>query len=165
MPKSTILILLALPVITALGGCSTASPIMETSKGYSGFENAVYKGNITEASENTQNLTEYRVFQQGDTGFVALNDVRARAESRANRHCEQRGLGYRTIREQTSVPPHILGNFPRVELIFVCEESSKSQSKNYANAYAQLERLGRLLEKKLITKDEFDKEKEKLFKD
>jgi hypothetical protein len=160
--------IIALPIIllivSYIQGCSTASPIIETSKSQSGFSDAVYKGEIIEVSKNTQNLTEYRVFQHGDSGFVALNTVRARAESRANRFCEQRGLAARSIREQSSVPPHILGNFPRVELTFVCEEATKSQSKNYGEAYQQLETLGNLLEKGLITQDEFNQEKAKLFK-
>lgn len=72
-------------------------------------------------------------------------------------------MAYRVISEQTSVPPHILGYFPRIELVFVCEEASKGQTKNYAESYEQLERLGGLLEKGLITKQEFDSEKKKIF--
>jgi hypothetical protein len=146
-----------------LQACSTASPIMEASKSVSGFKDAAFTGEVVEVSENTQGLVEYRIFQHGNSGFVTLNEVREMAENRANRHCEQRNLGYRVIKEQTSLPPHILGNFPRVELLFVCEEASKSQAKNFAETYEQLERLGRLLEKELITKEEFEREKAKLF--
>lgn len=156
--------LLIFSTLLFLGGCATASPIMEADKLQSQFSDAVYKGTKIIVSENKEGLTEYRVFQHGDNGFVSLNDVRSGAEGRANRFCEQRRMAYRVLEEQTSIPPHILGNFPRVELVFVCEEASKSKSSNSAEAYEQLERLGNLLEKGLITKEEFNTEKSKLFK-
>nr|WP_297347606.1 SHOCT domain-containing protein [uncultured Glaciecola sp.] len=156
-------LLFTLSLIALTQACSSASPIIEAAKSNSGFQNAVFEGNITSVSDNENELIEYRVFQHGNSGFVTLNEVREMAENRANRFCEQRKLGYQVIKEQTSVPPHILGNFPRVELIFVCEEASKSKTKNSVEAYDQLERLGRLLEKGLITREEFEKEKAKLF--
>lgn len=156
-------LLFNISVLLLLQACSSASPIIEASKSNSGFENAVFEGNTIAVSGNEKGLIEYRVFQHGNSGFVTLNEVREMAENRANRFCEQRNLGYQVIKEQTSVPPHILGNFPRVELIFVCEEASKSNARNSAEAYEQLERLGRLLKNSLITKEEFEKEKAKLF--
>jgi hypothetical protein len=155
--------LFTLSLIALLQACSSASPIIEASKSNSGFDNAVFEGNVVAVSDNEKGLIEYRIFQHGNSGFVTLNEVREMAENRANRFCEQRNLGYQVIKEQTSVPPHILGNFPRVELIFVCEEASKSKAKNSVEAYEHLERLGRLLEKGLITREEFEKEKAKLF--
>jgi hypothetical protein len=156
-------ILFNLSILALLQGCSSASPIIEASRSNSGFESAVFEGTVINVSENENELMEYRIFQHGNSGFTTLNEVREMAENRANRFCEQRKLGYQVIKEQTSVPPHILGNFPRVELIFVCEEASKSKTTNGVEAYDQLERLGRLLEKGLITNEEFDKEKAKLF--
>lgn len=156
-------LLLTLGCVSILQACSSASPIIEASKSNSGFDSAVFEGRVTKVSKNEKGLIEYRIFQHGNSGFVTLNEVRGMAENRANRFCEQRSLGYQVITEQTSVPPHILGNFPRVELIFVCEEASQSKTRNSAQAYEQLERLGRLLDKGLITKEEFEKEKAKLF--
>jgi len=160
LPKK---LLSTLSLIAILQACSSASPIIEASKSKSGFENAMFDGNSILVSDNEDGLTEYRIFQHGNSGFTTLNEVREMAEKRANRYCEQRALGYRVVKEQTSVPPHILGNFPRVELIFVCEEASKSKAKNIAETYEQLERLGRLLKEGLITKEEFENEKAKLF--
>jgi hypothetical protein len=154
----------AIILLSTLQACSSATPIIEASKSNSGFDNAIFEGERVSVSKNDAGLIEYRIFQHGNTGFMTLNEVREMAETRANRFCEQRNLSYRVIKEQTSVPPHILGNFPRVELIFVCEEASKSKTKNTSAAYEQLERLGRLLEKGLITRKEFDTEKAKLFK-
>lgn len=143
-------------------GCAQTTPIIEVTKSKSGFSDAVYSGEKIQVSKNEEGLTEYRVFEQAETGFVDISQVRENTEKRANKYCEQRNLAYRAIQEQTSVPPHILGNFPRVEILFVCEEASKSKSKNYAEAYTQLEVLGRLLEKGMLTKEEFESEKIKL---
>lgn len=156
-------LLLTLGCVSILQACSAATPIIEASKSNSRIDSAVFEGSVTNVSNNENGLIEYRIFQHGNSGFVTLNEVREMAENRANRFCEQRELGYQVITEQTSVPPHILGNFPRVELIFVCEEASQSKTRNSAQAYEQLERLGRLLDKGLITKEEFEKEKAKLF--
>lgn len=155
--------LISLSFVLILQACSSASPIIEASKSSSGFDSAVFEGNFTRVSDNDRGLIEYRIFQHGNSGFITLNEVREMAENRANRFCEQRGLGYQVLTEQTSVPPHILGNFPRVELVFICEEVSQSKTRNSVKAYEQLERLGRLLDKGLITKEEFEKEKAKLF--
>lgn len=161
--KTALLNLSIIATILFFVGCAKRTPIMEASKIKSGFSNAVYSGEKVQASSNNENLTEYRVFEQADTGLVSLNHVTENTERRAIRYCEQRNLAFRAIQVQSSVPPHILGNFPRVEIIFVCEEASKSKSKNYSQAYEQLEVLGRLLKDGLITKQEFNLEKEKLF--
>jgi len=161
--KTTIVFLSIITTTLFFTGCAKTTPIMEASKLKSVFTNAIYSGEKIQVSNNNKGLIEYRIFEQAETGFVPISQVRENIEKRANKYCEQRNLAYRAIQEQTSVPPHILGNFPRVEIIFVCEEASKSKSKNYSQAYEQLETLGRLLEKGLITKEEFNLEKEKLF--
>jgi len=143
-------------------GCASSTAIQQADITESGFQGAIYQGRTTVVSENTQNLPEYRVFQRGSTGFVELDTVRARAEGRANKFCDQRNMASRVIIEQASTPPHIIGNFPRVELIFVCEEASKSASSNRAEAFRQLETLANLLERGVITQAEFDKEKSRL---
>ncbi|MGJ0360700.1 SHOCT domain-containing protein [Aliarcobacter cryaerophilus] len=161
--KKAIVTLSTIVFVLILSGCAKISPIMEASETKSGFAGAVYSGEKVSVSDNKEGLIEYRVFEQAETGFVPLSKVLDNVEKRANKYCEQRNLSYRAISEQTSVPPHILGNFPRVELVFVCEEASKSKSKNFSEAYQQLEVLGNLLEKGLITKEEFDLQKAKIF--
>ena len=36
------------------------------------------------------------------------------------------GDGFRAWLQQSSVPPHVLGNFPRVELVFICVDKKSS---------------------------------------
>jgi hypothetical protein len=69
-----------------------------------------------------------------------------------------------SLRETTATPPYILGNFPRVEIIFGCVD------KIYATGaaggddpkYDKLVNLKKLLDAKIITQQEFDAEKAKI---
>jgi hypothetical protein len=65
------------------------------------------------------------------------------------------------IAEQTSSHPHILGNFPRIEIVFVCTEKPlESDSAPVAeDPYERLERLKKLLDAGVISQEEFDQEK------
>jgi hypothetical protein len=57
------------------------------------------------------------------------------------------------------------GNFPKVELIFVCTESKvtkqNSQLINHNQKYQDLKQLKELLDSGVITEEEFKKEKQK----
>lgn len=101
-------------------GCAATGAIQPASKLKSGFDGVVYPGETTVIDAPTPNTEAYRVFNQGATGFVLLEANREDAEARATRFCEQRQQVIRSLQETVSKPPHILGNFPRVELVFEC---------------------------------------------
>ncbi len=65
------------------------------------------------------------------------------------------------ISEQASSPPHILGNFPRFELVFVCTEKSPVASSPVPSEdpYERLLRLKQLLDAGVISAEEFEQEK------
>ena len=158
------IVYLILPLILILQACSSASPIQEVGVSQSGFSGAVFEGKLTEVSQNESSLTEYRVFQHGDSGFERMSSVRYQAESRANTFCDQRNMAARTIRERAAVPPYILGNFPRLELIFVCEPSTLNvnSSGDGSSKWSQLEALANLRDRGIITEQEFLQQKEKI---
>ena len=115
--------LLSALTVTILAGCSVYGPISPASS-KSGFDGAVYSGQMTTInSPQTENV--YRVFSQSATGFIpvaaALND----AETRAIRHCDQQGKKYRVLTETVSTPPHVLGNWPRAEIVFECVSEAR----------------------------------------
>lgn len=110
-------LLFALALLT---GCAQTSAIHLAASQQSPFEGAVYSGEQTTIAKTPDGAEEYRVFHQGATGFVPLQAVRDEAEGRATRFCERSGKMVLPLREVASRPPHILGNFPRVELIFAC---------------------------------------------
>jgi hypothetical protein len=107
---------------TLLGGCSATGAIKPVATSKSAFEGAVYQGETTILNSPTPGGVEYRVFNQGGSGFVSLDANREDAERRATKFCTQNDKNFRPLRETLSKPPHILGNFPRVELVFECVE-------------------------------------------
>jgi hypothetical protein len=69
-----------------------------------------------------------------------------------------------SLRETTAKPPYILGNFPRVEIIFGCVDkvSAVSTAASDDPKYARLINLKKLLDAKIIKQQEFDSEKAKI---
>ncbi len=146
-------------------GCASSSTIQPANASRSHFEGAVYGGELNVVAEDKSGSEQYRVFEQGATGFVSLQSVRETAEQRANEFCARQGGVPKTLTEHTSKPPHILGNFPRVELVFIC-----TPKPNLAAApatfqdltYVKLANLKKLLDEGVITKEEFEKQKAKI---
>jgi hypothetical protein len=109
----------------------------------------------------------YRVFIQGATGFVSMSSVRDDAEQRAAAFCRAKGeKRWDAIEETTANPPYILGNFPRIEIVFQClTPPQKIDSVGVSVPdlkYIKLVDLKRLLDTGVITQAEFDREKAKI---
>ena len=67
--------------------------------------------------------------------------------------------------EQISQPPYILGNFPRIEIVFALIEKSENTSpRPERDRYAEIEKLKKLLDQGALTQDEFEREKAKILK-
>jgi hypothetical protein len=66
---------LALSIFTLLAACANTTPIQITSVGKSEFEGAVYSGQSTDIEAPIPGLEKYRVFQQGATGFVSVQEI------------------------------------------------------------------------------------------
>jgi len=159
------------PLVTALAvtaiilsGCADTSTIQPAGSSKSQFEDAVYGGESVTISSTTPGSEEYRVFHQGATGFVSVQSVRASAEQRATEFCDRRGKAMKPLRETTSKPPHILGNFPRVELIFGCVDKPPSVGSPAGDdpKYTKLVNLKKLLDSGVLTPEEFEREKAKI---
>lgn len=158
-------IIVILSAIVLFTGCSQMTPIQTASDSKSHFSDAVYQGENTEGIKDDTNATSYRVFHQGSSGFTSLSAVRASAERRASTFCSAKGKAMTVTSIHTSTPPHILGNFPRVELLFVCLEKEDSVTSNKVTKYEKLAQLKKLLDNGTLTQDEFDNEKKKILKD
>lgn len=118
-------LLLALPVLLIVG-CAVSGPIVSGSN-KSGFDGAVYAGQTTVVNETPISGKTYRVFNQGSTGFVSADGNLEDAKNRAKSFCHERDLRYRLLSETISTPPHVLGNFPRAEIVFECVEKPKQE--------------------------------------
>jgi hypothetical protein len=67
------------------------------------------------------------------------------------------------VSEFTAKPPYILGNFPRIEINFVCaEEQNPSDNIKTKNKYEKLSQLKVLLDNGAFSKEEFKIEKKKI---
>jgi hypothetical protein len=154
---------LAFPAII-LSGCADTSTIQSVSLSKSQFEGAVYRGESVTISSTTPGSDEYRVFHQGSSGFVSLQSVRADAEQRATEFCDRKGKAIKPLREMTSKPPYILGNFPRVELIFECVDKAASVGTPSGDdpKYTKLLNLKKLFDSGVLTQEEFGREKAKI---
>ena len=154
---------LALGIVTLLVACASTTPIQIASVGKSEFEGAVYSGQTTDIEAPVPGLEKYRVFQQGATGFISVQNVRSGVEEIANNFCARKGKTMHAVSETASKPPHILGNFPRVELVFQCiDRQSTKPSPTDADKYGKLEALKKLLDSGALTQQEFEAEKAKL---
>jgi hypothetical protein len=140
----------------ALSGCALASPIKPAATSSSPFW-FFWWGDpemlVSEVPEGEQ----FRISHRGSTGFTSISALRRSAQARAAEYCDGKGRDMTPISEQTSSPPHILGNFPRVEIIFACTERPADTSTE--DPYERLIRLRQLLDGGVISQEEFEREK------
>jgi hypothetical protein len=151
-------------MVVILFGCAETSTIQPAATSKSQFEDAVYGGESVTVSESTSGVEEFRVFHQGATGFVSIQSVRYDAEQRASEFCDRKGKAMNVLQETTSKPPYILGNFPRVELIFNCVEKTIFTKPPVTDdsKYEKLFMIKKLLDSGVLTQEEFEQEKAKI---
>ena len=155
--------LIAITVAALLSACASTSPVQLASASKSQFEGAVYSGETVSLEPATPGLESYRSFQQGATGFVSLQSVRSGVEEIATEFCGRKGKTFRGISETAAKPPYILGNFPRVELLFECVvKPNTTANAPEGGKYEKIAALKKLLDSGALTQREFDGEKAKI---
>ena len=149
---------------TFLSSCASVPPVQLVTTSKSPFDTAVFKGQKLVLDQPIKNSTEsYRIFRQAATGFVPLSAVRTNAEQAATSFCERKEARMHALVESAAKPPYILGNFPRIELIFECVEKTQTEVKGLMNKkYEDLASLKKLLDEDVLTQQEFEKEKAKI---
>ncbi len=147
-----------------LFGCASNPPVQSALTSKSQFDGAVYGGETAQLETRTPGAELYRAFYQGGSGFVSVSSVRETVEQMAIKHCARRGKTPRPVQETTSTPPHVLGNFPRVEWLFECTDSiaSRTLALPAAEKIGQIERLKKLLDSGALTQREYESEKAKI---
>ena len=164
MNKSLILIAL-LVGSTILNGCAKTGDIVPAATSESEFKNAFYGGKELKINDNPEGYEVFRIFHRGATGFTPQSVVLTEAMSRAHEFCKQKKNTLRVLTEHRAVGPKIAGNWPRVELTFVCvpyESSSAKETHSKEERYKQLERIGKLKDAGVLTEKEFEMEKKRI---
>lgn len=148
----------------SLLGCAANPPVQPAASSKSQFDDAVYAGEIALLGKPTLGVEVYRAFYQGGSGFVSVSSVREAVEEMATKHCARGGKVAKPLQETTSKPPHVLGNFPRVEWLFECMDQVSVQVKNPTgiDKLGQIERLKKLLDNGALTQQEYEREKAKV---
>ena len=62
----------------------------------------------------------YMVSRQAGTGFAGMGNLEADAIRDANNYCTKLGKQIQVVSMHEPPPPYILGNFPRVDVQFMC---------------------------------------------
>lgn len=145
-------------------GCASNPPVQPAASSKSQFDGAVYGGDTAQLEKPTPGAEVYRAFYQGGSGFVSVSSVREAVEEMASKHCARKRKAARPLEETTSKPPHVLGNFPRVEWLFECADSLPSNASGslVVDKLGQMERLKKLLDSGALTQQEYEKEKAKI---
>ena len=151
-------------VTSILLGCASNPPVQLAASSKSQFASAVYIGETAQLEKPTLGEEVYRAFYQGGSGFVSVSSVRETVEEMATKHCARKGKTARPLQETTSNPPHVLGNFPRVEWLFECTNSlpSNASGSPAVDKLGQIERLKKLLDGGALTQQEYEREKAKI---
>jgi hypothetical protein len=158
----TQIVLVPIATLLIVVGCANVPVVLPAASSQSQFEGAVYSGEENELDKPTPGVEQYRLFEQGATGFVSLASVRADVEDIASKYCTRKGKTLHPIKERLSKPPHILGNFPRAEIIFECVDSPPTAERGNVDRVSRLERLKKLLDDGALTKDEYEMEKARI---
>ena len=155
-------IVLNLIVCLTLIGCSSASSIQKADNSKSGFDGAVFDGETTILRDDIPDSNAYRIFHHGATGFTPVTAVRSSAEQRAQQFCVGKGKQYELIRETVSTGAHVLGNFPRAELVFACVNKQAEGAVGTVDRYEELRKLKSLLDEGIVTQSEYEREKSEI---
>jgi hypothetical protein len=157
--------LVLLTMVIFLGGCSMQPTIQKVSESKSGFDGAFYQGESYVVNEYLSNSEQYRIFEEGASGFVSVDALKDDAQQRAKDFCSENNKVMKTIKVQTSSSrlwkP---GAFPKIEITFICVDKPNVTAPSTFDdvLYIKLNNLKRLLDNHVITKEEFEKEKAKI---
>lgn len=163
-------------LLVVLSGCAVTGEVIPARTSKSAFEGSVYSGETTDFNQKSITGEEFRLFKQGAHGGTSPLAIRGEIERIASDFCNAKGKELRLLRQIASTPPYLLGNFPKVELVFECVESKHSiddtssailvpatpSATGSRDKYNDLARLKRLLDDGALTQQEFQREKDKI---
>jgi hypothetical protein len=154
-----LLVIFSVCIVQAIVGCATSSPIQRYGESESAFSTPPDL-----ISNNYPEKDIYRIYHRGATSFVTIQSIRNAAMQRAENFARQQNKSIIVLGEKISQPPYILGNFPRIEIVFVLVDKEPDKSQSQLDKYSEIEKLKKLLDQGALTQEEFDREKAKILK-
>lgn len=156
----------------------------------SGFKDNKYEQTDFFTSDDKIEGERHKVVKQALTGYGDISELREYATKKAEDTCYEVGRDKKmlAVSERTSLPPYIWGNFPRIELTFVCVDYERTQSSAspvtvqgsssatdqnispvtdkktslFTDKYDRLLKIKTLLDDGVLTQAEFESEKKKI---
>lgn len=155
-------LLLTSVLFLTLISCGSSTPITRFSESKPKFSSP------TELISNKYPSQDiYRVYEKASSGFTSINSLRKTIESRVDNFAKSQQRNYIILGENKSNPPYILGNFPRIEIVFALIDKPKIEDISdspKSNRISELERLKKLFDDGALTKEEYEKEKKLIIK-
>jgi hypothetical protein len=150
---------LFLLIAYTFGACATSTPIRRYSESKSAFNSGPQL-----MSHNVPTKDIYRIYHRASSGFNSMDGLRQDVENRATDFCERQSKSMVVLGEKISQPPYILGNFPRIELVFAAVDKPKSQQRTGSGTsrYDDLRKLKELHDSDVLTDEEYEREKRKI---
>lgn len=142
-----------------LSGCAKDSGVVLAKDSKSLFEDTVCHYEKSKLADDTTGGEQYRIYQQGATGYVPLSAIREDIERQATTFCENIDKKIKMLSIINS--PVSLGCPPKAELIFTCVPKPKNEAFQ-DQVYIKLTNLKKLLDNGTITKEEFEQQKVKI---
>ena len=147
-----------LAIASVLGGCASTSPIERFMESKSNFSNPPEL-----MSNNYPAKDIYRIYHHASSGFTPIGSLRKAAEQRADDFAKRQEKSFVVLGERISNPPYILGNFPRIEIVFaLINRIDRIDTSPKLDKFSRLEKLKKLLDDGALTKEEYEKEKKKI---
>jgi hypothetical protein len=160
--KKLIVFFELLAVAMLLSSCGISSPILQYSESKSNFKNP------PELIDNNYPAKDiYRIYHRASSGFTPMQKIREAAEQRINKFAQQQGKSFIVLGEKMSMPPYILGNFQRIEIVFALFDKAEKpiNTTPKLDKFSKLEKLKKLLDDGALTKEEYEKEKKKVLEE
>jgi hypothetical protein len=157
--KMLLFIFLVAIVSMFIGGCAKDSGVLIAKDSNSLFDDAVCPFETKILAEDTTGNEQYRVYQQGATGYVPPSVVREEVYQQAQGYCDKLDKSLKVLKETN--PPFRLGCYPKAEIVFICVPKPKITSFE-DQLYIKLTNLKKLLDEGTITKEEFELQKTKI---
>jgi len=108
-------------------GCAVESEVLPVYRSVSAFEGAAHVSTTRVYAEAPAGVETLRLFHQAASGLTELAAVQSAVERQAREFCYEKEQAAEKLQITTSNPFYIMGNLPRVELIFACVDSTWQQ--------------------------------------